>query len=111
MESVSHLLDFLRARPESEVERAAQQARKQEIIEKLSRAIISRRLESPATLFLELNRPIGFLMSQAAFFARPFLSFFLPPEDVSAAAEVLADPDALEQLLQRLSETDQQVTG
>jgi hypothetical protein len=103
VQSISHLLDFLRPRPEDEAERAAAQARKQEIIEKLSRAIISRRLQSPAVLFLELNRPLGFLVSQAALFARPFLAFFLPAQDVSAAAEVLADPEAFERLLSRLS--------
>ena len=110
MHSISHLLDFLRPRPEDEAERAAGNARKQEIIEKLSRAIISRRLQSPAVLFLELNRPLGFLASQAALFARPFLGFFLQPEDVSAAAELLADPEAFEQLLERLAEPAHQET-
>ena len=103
MESIFHLFDFLRLRPEDEGERAAVKARKQQIIEKLARAIIARRLEAPAALFLELNRPIGFFMSQATLFARPFLSFFLPTQDVSAAAEVLADPQALNELLDRLA--------
>jgi hypothetical protein len=103
VESIFHLLDFLRPRPESEGERAAAEARRRQIIDKLSRAIISRRLQSPAALFLELNRPIGFLMSQATLFARPFLGFFLHPEEVSAAAEVLADPEALDELLDRLA--------
>lgn len=110
MQSISHLLDFLRPRPEDEAERAAENARKQEIIEKLSRAIISRQLQSPAVLFLELNRPLGFLMSQAALFARPFLGFFLQPEDVSAAAEVLADPESFDQLLERLAGPARQET-
>ena len=108
MATISHVLDFLRPRLLDEEQRAAEQARKDEIIEKLARAIKGRRLESPAALFLELNRRIGFLMSQAAFFARPFLSFFLPAEDVEAAAEVLADRDAFEQLLDRLGEPDEE---
>jgi hypothetical protein len=110
VQSISHLLDFLRSHPEDEAERAAGNARKQEIIEKLSRAIVSRRLQSPAVLFLELNRPLGFLASQAALFARPFLGFFLQPEDVSAAAEMLADPEAFDQLLARLSDPARQET-
>jgi hypothetical protein len=111
VQPISHLLDLLRPRAEEEAERAGAQARKQEIIEKLARAIISRRLQSPAVLFLELNRPLGFLASQAALFARPFLSFFLRPEDVSAAAEVLADPEAFDQLLSRLSDPAHQETN
>jgi len=103
VEPISHLFDFLRPRPETEAERAAAQARRRQIIDKLAGAISKRRLQSPAALFLELNRPIGFLLSQTTLFARPFLGFFLPPEDVTAAAEVLADPDALDELLDRLA--------
>lgn len=103
MEAISHLFDFLRPRPEDETELAATAARKQELSEKLARAIRARRLESPAVLLLELNRPLGFLASQATFFARPFLSFLLDPEDISAAAEVLADPQALDQLIARVA--------
>ena len=110
MVTISHLVDSLRPRPLDEEQRVAEQARKDQIIEKLARAIRGRRLESPAALFLELNRPIGFLMSQAAFFARPFLSFFLPPGEVEAAAEVLADRDAFEQLLDRLGQSSEEST-
>ena len=110
MVTISHLVDSLRPRPLDEEQRVAEQARKDQIIEKLARASRGRRLESPAALFLELNRPIGFLMSQAAFFARPFLSFFLPPGEVEAAAEVLADRDAFEQLLDRLGQSSEEST-
>ena len=108
MATISHLVDALRPRPLDEEQRVAEQARKDQMIEKLARAIRRRRLESPAALFLELNRPIGFLMSQAAFFARPFLSFFLPPDEVEAAAEVLADREAFDRLLDRLGESDEE---
>ncbi len=104
METISHLFDFLRPRPEDDTRCAAGETRKQELIEKLARAIVARRLQAPAALFLELNRPIGFLVSQATLFARPFLSFFLPPEEVTAAAEILAEPAAFDELLARLAE-------
>lgn len=103
METIGHLVSLLRGRPEAEGEAAARQARRAEITEKLARAIVARRLEAPAALFLELNRPIGFLFSQAAFFARPFLAFFLPAADVEAAAELLDDPKGLDQLLARIA--------
>jgi len=104
VQTITHLFSFLRGRPQASEERSQEQARKKEVVEKLARAVVARRLEAPAALFLELNRPIGFLFSQAAFFARPFLSFFLRPEDVEAAAEVLDDPRALDQLLDRMGE-------
>lgn len=104
MATIPHLLDFLRAHPEPAAARAARRERNDAVIETLARAVVDRRLESPAVLFLELNRPIGFLFSQAAFFARPFLSFFLPVHEVEAAAEVLDDPAALERLIGRIGE-------
>jgi len=102
MESRSSWWGQFRARPESAEELAAEAERKRAVIEKLARAIVARRLEAPATLFLELNRPLGFIYSQAAFFARPFLSFFLPRVDVQAAAEVLDDPRAMDLLLETI---------
>ena len=108
MTTLTHLRSFFRGHPLAPEERAREQARKKEVIEKLARSITARRLETPAALFLELNRPIGFLFSQAAFFARPFLSLFLSAEDVEAAAEVLDDPRALDQLLDRIAELSAQ---
>ena len=103
METFSHLFSSLRARPEAELHREAKQARKDEIIDKFARAVVARRLEAPAALFLELNRPLGFLFSQAALFARPFLGVFLPAGDIESAAEVLDDPEALDRLTERVA--------
>jgi hypothetical protein len=104
LETISHLFSFLRARPETELLDDPSQARKDEVIDKFARAVVARRLEAPAALFLELNRPLGFLFSQATFFARPFLGFFLPVRDIEAAAEVLDDPTSLERILDRIGE-------
>jgi hypothetical protein len=110
VETIAHLFDFLRPRPVDPAREAQEEARKNELIDKLARAVRARQLESPAVLFLELNRPIGFLLSQAAFFARPFLSFFLRPDEVEAAAEVLADPKAFDRLLECLGESSEEPT-
>lgn len=109
METIGNLFSHLRARRESgEEERRAEAERKAAVIEKIARAIVARRLEAPATLFLELNRPIGFIYSQVTYFARPFLSMILRPEDVTAAAEVLDDAGAIDQLLDRIQELSSQ---
>jgi hypothetical protein len=104
VEAISHLFDFLRPRPEEADELEATATRKRELIEKLTQGIRARQLESPAVLFLELNRPLGFLAGQATLFARPFLSFFLDQQDIATASEVLSDPAALEELIQRLAD-------
>ena len=108
MVRISHVFSFFRGHPEPPEERARQEAHNGQLIEKLARAIVARRLEAPAALFLELNRPLGFLFSQATFFARPFLGFFLPAGDIEGAAEVLDDPRALNQLLDRIGELSAQ---
>jgi hypothetical protein len=102
VETISHLFSSLRASPKATPESETDTARRDEVIERLARAVVARRLEAPATLFLELNRPLGFLFSQATFFARPFLSFFLPVRDIEAAAGVLGDPAALDRLMNRM---------
>lgn len=111
METLSSWWSQLRPRRDSAEEVAAEEERKRVVIEKLARAIVARRLEAPATLFLEVNRPLGFIYSQAAFFARPFLNFFLPPAEVQAAAEVLDDPKAMDLLLDRISSLSAQETA
>ena len=104
METIGGLLGRFRAVPEPEGEAEARRARQGQVIEKLARAIVARRLQAPAALFIELNRPLGFLYSQATFFARPFLGFFLAAGDVEAAAEALDDPRAMDQLLARIED-------
>jgi len=106
VQTFTHLFSLLRGHPEGAAERADKEDAKGEIVEKLARAIVSRRLEAPAVLLLELNRPLGFLLSQGAFFARPFVSFFLPPREVEAAAEVLGDPAAFDHLIERIGELE-----
>jgi len=101
---INHLFSFFRGHPEPPEEHARQEAQKREVVERLARAVVARRLEAPAALFLELNRPLGFLFSQATFFARPFLSVFLSARDVETAAEVLDDPQAVERLINRIGE-------
>ena len=111
MQTFTHLFSLLRGRPEGAAERADKEDAKGEMIEKLARAIVSRRLEAPAVLLLELNRPLGFLLSQGAFLARPFVSFFLPPREVEAAAQVLDDPVAFDRLIARIDELKSEETS
>jgi hypothetical protein len=111
VETIANLLSRLRPAPEPEAERQAREERQAQVLEKLARGIVARRLETPAALFIELNRPLGFLFSQAAFFARPFLSFFLPVAEVEAAAQALDDPRALSRLLDRIAELGAEAKG
>ena len=109
METIAHLFDSLRPRAMDPAQAAEEEARRTEIIDKLAQGIVARRLQSPAVLFLELNRPLGFLYGQAALFFRPFLALFLSPDEIEASADVLADPIAFDRLLQRIDELSSEV--
>ncbi len=104
MEAISNWFHHFRARPEEDSEREEREAHVHALIEKVARGIVARRLEAPATLFLELNRPMGFIFSQATHFLRPFLAFVVPAADLQAAAELLDDPKAIDALLDRMQE-------
>ncbi len=104
MEAISNWFHHFRARPEEEAEQAARAERLHALIEKVARGIVARRLEAPATLFLELNRPMGFVFSQATHFLRPFLGLVVSASDLEAAAELLDDPKAIDALLDRMQE-------
>jgi hypothetical protein len=71
--------------------------------ETLCRWIRSKRLETPATLFLEIHRPLMPLAWPAAVLFGPFIAPFLGPGYYDQV-EALRDPAVLDRLLARLSE-------
>jgi hypothetical protein len=83
---------------------SAQQTHRALLIERLARAVAARRLETPAVLFLEMNKPLGFLMGQAALVAMPLLGLLAPPADIEACAELLGSREAVEQLIARIEQ-------
>jgi len=110
VETIAHLFDFLRPRPIGPAQVAEEEARRTQIIDKLAHGIVARRLQSPALLFLELNRPVGFLYGQAALFFRPFLALFVSPSEIEASAGVFSDSVAFDRLLYRIDELSTEVS-
>jgi hypothetical protein len=72
------------------------------LIERLAQRIIRLGLETPALLLLESHRPVIFLAGQTLLVAQPLLSAFMDPELVEGYAELLAQPEAVDRLAQRL---------
>jgi hypothetical protein len=72
------------------------------LIDSIAAAVVRRGMETPAVLFLELNRPLAFLYSQGLHFATPLLGVFASPEKVSRVAHLLDCPDKVEQLIARI---------
>lgn len=74
------------------------------VIERVARTIVSRRLETPAILFLESNRPLRFLTGQGILFALPVIGSFIPPADLEALARVLDSEESLDLLIARIEQ-------
>jgi hypothetical protein len=74
-------------------------------VEKVANKIIDLGLTAPAILLLEAHKPLAFLGSQLLLVAQPMLDIFLPQNLTSSTADLLADPDQLEQLINRLETT------
>ncbi len=82
-----------------------------ELVEKLCREVVRRRLALPALVFLEMSRPLNTLSAQALHFLAPMLSMFSGPRaaDVSLPSSTddapppkpLAAHELLAQFLER----------
>jgi hypothetical protein len=77
---------------------------RERVIERVARVIVERRLETPAMLFLESNRPLTFLAGQGVLAAMPLIGGFVAPADVEALSRVLDSEESLDMLVARIEE-------
>jgi hypothetical protein len=68
------------------------------LLERVATAVVDRKMEVPAVLFLESLGPVTFLGSQALHFFSPILEMVLPQRDVKRVAILLERRDALPRL-------------
>ena len=71
-------------------------------IDKVTERIHELGLATPAILLLEAHKPLAFIGSQLVLVAQPVLDIFLPQNMIRNTADLLADPDQLDQLIARL---------
>lgn len=62
-------------------------------------------LETPALFFLEMHRPLAGLAGLASFMATPLFGAFFGLDRVEKYAAMISDPDALDDLAERLDTT------
>ena len=72
------------------------------LVERLAGLIGRWRLATPAVLFLEANKPLSFVGSQALLMLQPMADLFLAHELTADLAVLFADRDRLETLITRL---------
>lgn len=73
-----------------------------EIVDKVCKGVVKRRMTVPALMALEMSRPLNFLASQAIHFFRPIVSVVLDTAGIEAFANFLEHRGAVEYLARRL---------
>ncbi|MDZ7821428.1 MAG: hypothetical protein U5N26_06235 [Candidatus Marinimicrobia bacterium] len=75
----------------------------EEIIDKIARKIVNRRLSVPAVLFMEVMKPLNFFGAQTLNFFGPIIESFLKKENrYYDFTEMLEDRQNVERILRRI---------
>ncbi|MGH7254174.1 MAG: hypothetical protein ACREI3_00225, partial [Nitrospirales bacterium] len=69
------------------------------LLDKIASAVVDRRMESPALLFLESASPLNFIGSQALHVLLPILECVCDARDLERAAHLLERRDILSRLM------------
>ncbi len=71
-------------------------------VDRLCREIVRRQLTTPAVVFLEMSRPLGFLTAQAIHFFTPMIAALTDAQGYRHFAEFLEHPGAIGHFLERI---------
>ncbi|MCC6731273.1 MAG: hypothetical protein IT208_18265 [Chthonomonadales bacterium] len=74
------------------------------LIDRIATAIVRRRLETPAILFLEMHKPLAFIAGQGLIVTSPFIAPFVGVGNLRAATALLQDRANVERLIVRIEE-------
>lgn len=80
----------------------------QQVIDEIASAIVKRRLETPAVLFLEMHKPISYIAGQGLIVAMPVLGPMLGPERMAKFSRLLQKRENVERLIQRIEEMSEE---
>lgn len=75
-----------------------------EMIEKLAREIVNRRMQSPAILALELHKPIAGFLSQTSLVLSPFMIPFLGFNGVNQYSQLFSKRANWDRLIEKIEE-------
>jgi hypothetical protein len=74
------------------------------LVESLARTITDKGMAFPASLILDIGRPLSFLASQGLLFTGPMMSPFISQKKVNTASAFLAKRSNIKKLVERLEQ-------
>ncbi len=81
----------------------------EELIDKIAKAIVERRLGTIAIVMLESVKPLTFIGSQLMIFLDPFVTAFFKPDDYRLFSEMIEDRKNLEKLIERIEQYENEL--
>lgn len=80
--------------------------RQKELVDKLAKKVVERRLTAPAIFFLEISKPLNFIGSQTMVFFEPIIQSIFTFQSYNEYRELLERRDSIEYLLIRIEAFD-----
>ena len=80
-----------------------------ELVEKISRYIVKRRMAAPAIMTIESLRPLSRIGSQLLYFLAPFAEVFFNAKEYEEFAALLEHEEYVKLLMKRIDEIDEEM--
>ena len=81
------------------------------VLERFAQGVVTRRLEMPAILFLEMVRPLNFLGSQLVFASALIAGLFTSEREIKDVAKALEHRDSIASLIERIEQLSHKAIG
>ena len=92
-----------------EIVKDRKEERFEELIDKIARMIVQRRLGVVAIVLLESVKPLTFLGSQLMVFMDPFVSALFKPDDYRLFYEMIEDRKNIDKLIERIEKYENEL--
>jgi hypothetical protein len=80
-----------------------------EIIDKIAKFIVIRKMAAPAIMLIESLRPLNFIGSQLLYFFAPFAEIIFNPKEYQEFAALLENREYVKILIDRIDEIDHEM--
>ena len=81
------------------------------LINKLASQVDARKMHLPAILFLDMHKPLAFLVGQSLLLGSGFLAPVFGPQNVQQYAKLLESQDNIERLIRRIESLNEKQQG